>query len=135
MFRNIFSLDNNITYVRYIVASAGALLIDFGIFLLLIHSGVNALAAASLGYSAGILTHWLLSSRHVFNDRVEPSGLQRRRQKLLFVASALIGLAVTSAIVGAADKAKIDLRLAKIVAVAISFQLTYLLRNRFVFAA
>jgi putative flippase GtrA len=135
MFRNIFSLDNNITYVRYIVASAGALVIDFGIFLLLIHSGVNALAAASLGYSAGILTHWLLSSRHVFNDRVEPSGLQRRRQKLLFVASALIGLAVTSAIVGAADKAKIDLRLAKIVAVAISFQLTYLLRNRFVFAA
>jgi putative flippase GtrA len=135
MFRNIFSLDNNITYVRYIVASAGALVIDFGIFLLLIHSGVNALAAASLGYSAGILTHWLLSSRHVFNDRVEPSGLQRRRQKLLFVASALIGLAVTSAIVGAADKAKIDLRLAKIVAVAISFQLTYFLRNRFVFAA
>jgi small basic protein len=54
-------------------------------------------------------------------------------QKALFVGSALIGLALTMAVVGLGARLGLDPRLAKLVAVATSFVATWLLRNRIVF--
>lgn len=119
--------------VRYLGASAGALVVDMGSFLMLLALGAWSAPAAAAGYSLGILAHWLLSSRAVFNDTVAPRGLLRTRQKALFVASALIGLALTTGIVGLGDLAGIDPRLAKGVAIFASFTLTWLLRSRIVF--
>ena len=125
----------DIRLVRYLAASAGALAVDMGSFLALLALGALAAPAAAAGYSLGILAHWLLSSRAVFNDTVAPRGLPRTRQKALFVFSALAGLALTTAIVGLGDFAGVDPRLAKIAAIGASFTLTWLLRSRIVFRA
>jgi putative flippase GtrA len=119
--------------VRYLAASAGALAVDMGSFLALLALGAWSAPAAAAGYSLGILAHWLLSSRAVFNDTVAPRGLVRTRQKALFVVSALIGLGLTTAIVGLGDLAGLDPRIAKGGAIVASFALTWLLRSRIVF--
>ena len=121
-------------YLRYIVASAGALGVDMAVFLAAMALGVAPALAASLGYSAGIGAHWLLSSRAVFSGRLAAPGTARRQQQALFFGSAIAGLAVTTAIVGIGDALRLDPRLAKLAAIAVSFQLTYVLRRRFVFA-
>lgn len=119
--------------VRYVLASVGALAVDLGSFLALLALAVPAAAASACGYALGIVAHWLLSSRAVFADSVAEKGRERTRQKALFVGSALIGLALTTAIVGLADLAGLDPRLAKLAAIAVSFAVTWMLRNKVVF--
>ena len=119
--------------VRYGFASAAALAVDMGAFLLLLSMQMVAAPASALAYSLGIVTHWLLSSRAVFTDTVAERGPQRTRQKALFVGSALIGLALTTLIVGGGDMAGLDPRLAKLAAIAVSFTATWLLRSKVVF--
>ena len=118
---------------RYGFASVAALAVDMGSFLLLLSLQVAAAPASALGYSIGIVTHWLLSSRAVFADAVARRGPQRTRQKALFVGSALIGLVLTTVIVGAGDLAGLDPRLAKLAAIGVSFTVTWLLRSKVVF--
>lgn len=125
----------DVRLVRYILASVGALAIDMVSFLALLSLGVASALAAAIGYSLGIVAHWLLSSRAVFHDSVAGRGAQRTRQKALFVLSALLGLGLTTAIVGAGDWTGLDPRLAKLAAVICSFTLTYLLRKSVVFRA
>lgn len=119
--------------VRYLLASVGALAVDFGSFLGLMAMGVMAAPASAIGYSFGILAHWLMSSRAVFQDRVAASGTARSRQKALFVISALVGLALTTAIVGIGDWSGIDPRAAKLAAIGVSFFVTWLIRAKIVF--
>ena len=127
-------LLRKLTYFRYLIVSVSALVVDLGIFLLLLQSGVASMAASAIGYSVGILVHWYLSSRKVFHDRVSERGsAERTQQKAMFVISALLGLAVTTAIVGLGEWQGLDARIAKLVAIGISFQLTYLLRNVLIF--
>lgn len=121
--------------LRYLAASALSLGVDMGSFLLLLWLGLPAAAAAALGYSLGIAAHWIVSSRAVFAPGVAPRGPQRTRQKAMFVGSALVGLAVTTAIVGTGDVLGTDPRMAKLLAVAVSFTVTWLLREKFVFRA
>ena len=52
----------------------------------------------------------------------------------MFVVSAFVGLGITTAIVGLGSRQGLDPRIAKAVAIAVSFQATYLLRRRVVFA-
>ena len=125
----------DIRFVRYVLASVGALAVDVVSFLALLSFGAMAAPASAVGYSLGILAHWLMSSRAVFQDSVAESGLPRTRQKALFVISALVGLALTTAIVGAGDWSGIDPRIAKGVAIIISFLVTWLLRSKIVFRA
>ncbi len=122
-----------IVLLRYLLASVGALAVDMGSFLALLALGVMPVLASAAGYSLGIVAHWLLSSRAVFADSVSAERVQRTRQKALFVGSALIGLALTTIIVGAGTAAGIDSRLSKIVAIGASFSVTWLLRKRVVF--
>ena len=123
----------DVRLIRYIVASAIALGIDLGSFLIMLSLGTMAVAASAASYTLGILVHWLISSRKVFADTVAARGIERTKQKALFVVSALAGLALTPAIVGAADLAGLDPRLAKLFAVAASFALTWLLRSKVIF--
>ena len=119
--------------VRYLLASVGALAVDVGCFLALLSAGMWPASASAIGYCAGIVAHWLLSSRTVFADTVAARGLARTRQKAMFVVSALLGLALTSGIVWAADGAGIDPRAAKLVAIVVSFAATWLLRSKIIF--
>lgn len=125
-----------IRWINYLLASVLALGSDAGLFLLLLDAGLAAMAASAVGYCAGILVHWLVSSRLVFADGAAARGTgERHRQKMLFVGSALVGLAVTTAIVGTGTALGLDPRLAKLAAIVISFQTTYMLRRHIVFRA
>lgn len=121
-------------YVRYFMASAAALALDTSVFLLGLKAGIAPVVAAAAGYLAGLVIHWFLSSRAVFTGSLAERGAQRRQQQALFLGSALAGLAITMAIVGVGSALGLDPRLAKLAAIGISFQVTYLLRKKLVFA-
>lgn len=123
----------DLVFLRYLIASALALAVDMGAFLALLALGSPPILAAMSGYGLGIVTHWLLSSRTVFTQGVAAPGPERTRQKALFVGSALIGLALTTLIVGAASATGLDPRLGKALAICASFATTWLLRERIVF--
>lgn len=131
--KDLLNKIRDIRFVRYIGASVGALAMDVGSFLALMALGMLAAPASAIGYTMGILAHWLLSSRTVFQDSVAERGMARTKQKALFVVSALVGLGLTTAIVGGADMAGLDPRFAKLVAIVISFAATWLLRSHIVF--
>jgi putative flippase GtrA len=123
----------DVRFLRYLLASVGALAVDMGSFLALLALGAWPAGASAASYSLGILAHWLLSSRTVFADTVAARGAGRNRQTALFVVSALAGLALTTAIVWLGDSAGMDPRLAKLAAIGASFVLTWVLRVRVVF--
>lgn len=123
----------DLVFLRYLAASALALGIDLGTFLALLSLGLEAAIAAAVGYTLGIVAHWVVSSRVVFADGVAQRGPERNRQKALFIGSALAGLALTTAIVGLGTRMGLDPRLAKLAAIVASFMLTWLLRERVVF--
>ena len=123
----------DIRFVRYVCASVGALAVDVGSFLALLALGMAAVPASAIGYSLGIFAHWMMSSRAVFQDKVAADGIARTRQKALFVISALLGLALTTGIVGLGDLSGVDPRIAKGFAIIISFVATWLIRSRIVF--
>lgn len=125
----------DVMLIRYLLASVLALAVDVGSFLILLQAGIGAAPASALGYSIGIVAHWLLSSRTVFVSGVVTQGPGRTRQKVLFVMSALLGLALTTGIVGLVSSGGADPRLAKLIAIAVSFAATWLLRERVVFRA
>jgi putative flippase GtrA len=115
---------------RYLAVSGIALGVDMAAFMVLL--GLGAALASALAYMLGVGVHWFLSSRAVFN--AAPRGPARMRQKGLFLGSALLGLGVTTGIVGALAAMGADPRMAKIAAIAASFAATYWLRARIVFA-
>ncbi|MGF7169945.1 putative flippase GtrA [Sphingobium xanthum] len=121
-------------YVRYGIASAVALGSDMGLFLLFMSAGLDPAPASALGYSVGILVHWLISSRLVFAEGAAPKGPERTRQKALFVGSAIIGLAITTGIVALGSFLGLVPVASKLIAIAVSFQTTYILRKTIVFA-
>ncbi len=129
----LISRLTDIRLVRYLLASIGALAVDVGAFLALLSLGVWATGASAVGYCLGIAAHWLMSSRAVFIGNVAAPGAARTRQKTMFVISALVGLGLTTAIVWAGDTSGFDPRLAKLLAIAVSFIATWLLRSRVVF--
>lgn len=128
------SFFRRLTFIRYGIVSVGALAVDLGIFLALLQSGMLSALAAALGYAVGIFAHWMLSSRKVFQDRVSDRGTRERtQQKAMFVVSALLGLVLTMAVVGAGEMLGVDPRIAKVFAIGLSFVLTYMLRNVVIF--
>jgi len=121
-------------YVRYIGASAVSLGVDFAIFMVALSVGVPPALAAACGYIVGIVCHWLISSRMVFVGHVAEDSASRRNQQALFVLSALVGLGITTGIVGIGSRYGLDPRVAKGIAIVVSFQATYLIRKKLVFA-
>ena len=138
MTQALFSLVSKLSdvrLVRYGLASVGALAVDVGSFLAFMEAGLHPTPASAMGYSLGILAHWLMSSRAVFQDSVAEGGFARTRQKALFVISALVGLGLTTLIVTLGDWAGAHPLISKLVAIVISFTATWLLRSRIVFRA
>lgn len=123
----------DVRFIRYVLASVGALAVDMGCFLALLSAGMWAPGASAIAYCAGIVAHWLMSSRAVFVGSVAERGIERTRQKALFVISALVGLALTTGIVWAGEIGGVDPRIAKLVAIVVSFAATWLLRSKVVF--
>ena len=119
--------------VRYSLASVVALLFDVAALYTLLQMGAPSVGASALAYGGGILVHWLISSRQVFSDRVAESGLERSKQKTLFVASAIVGLFVTSLVMTVGDFLSAPVMLAKALAVAASFTVTWALRAKMIF--
>jgi putative flippase GtrA len=121
-------------YIRYVGASAVSLGVDFAVFMAALSVGVPPALAAACGYIVGIVCHWLISSRMVFVGQVAEDSASRRHQQALFVLSALVGLGITTAIVGVGSRYGLDPRIAKGIAIVVSFQATYVIRKKFVFA-
>ena len=121
-------------YFRYVGASAVSLGVDFAIFMAALSVGVPPAAAAACGYIIGIVCHWLISSRMVFVGHVAEEAASRRQQQALFVVSALVGLGITTGIVGIGSRYGLDPRIAKGIAIVVSFQATYVIRKKVVFA-
>lgn len=120
---------------RYALASVAALGVDIACFLLLLEGGAQPMAASAIGYSLGIIIHWLLSTRFVFAGAMDSAGLERVRQKGLFVATALLGLAITTLLVGGGHSLGLDPRAAKGAAIVVSFLATYGARRATIFRA
>ncbi len=134
MINRVTALLWRATYLRYLAASVVALGTDLALFIALGTTGMPIAPLSALSYSAGILAHWLISSRLVFAGELRDVGIDRARQQALFLLSAFVGLLITVAIVSLAVQLGLDARLAKLVAIAASFQATYLLRAKIVFA-
>ena len=132
--QRLFARLHRVTYLRYVGASGIALAADMGLFLLLLGGQWHAAAASAVSYCAGIAVHWVISTRLVFAAGAQTRGLERARQKALFLGSALAGLGITVGIVWAGDALGLDPRFAKLAAIAVSFQTTYVLRKSIVFA-
>ena len=121
-------------YLRYVGASAASLGVDFALFMAAMAVGVPPALAAAFGYIVGIACHWLLSSKLVFIGQVALDSSGRRQQQALFVLSALVGLGITTGIVGLGSRYGLDPRIAKGIAIVVSFQATYVIRKKVVFA-
>lgn len=122
-----------IVFSKYLIVSVIALAADMGLFFQLIAMKATPAAASAIAYLVGIVVHWLLSSRMVFTGRVFRTKGARAAQQAQFVMSALVGLAITTGIVVVGSYLGLDPRLAKLVAVGVSFLTVWHLRNRYVF--
>ena len=132
---SILTKLRDVRFLRYVLASVGALAVDVGSYLGFMEAGLHPTPASAMGYSLGILAHWLLSSRAVFQDSVAEGGMERNKQKALFVVSALVGLALTAAIVEVGEWGGAHPLISKGIAIIVSFIATWLLRSKIVFRA
>ena len=123
-------------YIGYAGASVIALGVDVVTFLLVLSLSAPPAPSAALGYASGILVHWLITSRLVFADRTGAVGTSRRNlQGVAFAASALLGLFLTWGVVAFAVTLGVPAVVGKALAIVVSFQAVWIVRNRLVFAA
>lgn len=119
---------------RYSAVSVLALAVDFGVYVGLCRWAVNAPVAGIVGYAAGMLAHYILSSSFVFDVTNSQKSAQRRLAE--FAASGLFGLVLTGAVIATlTEYFAAPAIAAKAVAVALSFLAVFLLRRWIVFAA
>ena len=119
--------------LRYLAVSAVALGCDVAVYASLIGSGTGATAAGAAGYAIGLIVHYVLSARWVFPDAERT----RRTAPTLakFVATGLVGLATTAAIIDVLTHNHIaGAFTAKAAAVATAYVAVFLLRRTYVFA-
>ncbi|MBK8374303.1 GtrA family protein [Sphingorhabdus sp.] len=126
------TLWERFTFTRYLGASVVALGFDTSCFWLLVVAGMDATLASGIGYSLGIIIHWLVSANIVFPGKTR-EGAALLLQRALFAGSALMGLAITVAIVALMSAAGFHAIAAKGVAVGVSFFAVYAARKWGVF--
>ncbi len=119
---------------RYMFVSVAALLLDLSVFLMTTRLEILRPALAGvIGYTLGLLCHYVLSTRFVFD--VAASLKTRRRLFAEFVASGVLGLIVTWAIIHTATEwFGVGPFAAKAIAVVVSFCAVFQLRRAVVFA-
>jgi len=118
---------------RYLAAGVIALCADTAFLMALVRVGVSPTWAAAAGFTLGIAVNWLVASRLMFADGIAAPGPERRRQLVIFVATAMVGMALTMAIVGGGAAMGISVHGAKLIAVGVSFVVTTGMRHVLVF--
>ncbi|EPR16981.1 polysaccharide biosynthesis protein GtrA [Sphingobium indicum IP26] len=118
------------TFTRYLLASICALSADFALFMLLHRLGASPALAALGGYSGGLVLHWMISTQFVFEMRQPPT----HGQRIAFILSALIGMAITMGLVGGLSGLGLPPAVAKLAAVPVSFLSVYAIRKYGIFA-
>ena len=120
---------------RYTLVSALALGLDAAVLLALVHgAGLRASIAGLIGYAAGLVLHFALSTRFVF--KASAAAKSRARLFAEFAATGVVGLAITGGVLWlASDVAGVPAIVAKAAAVAISFATVFALRRTVVFRA
>ena len=117
----------------YTIVSAVALAVDVAVFTVLTRGGMRAAVAGMVGYGAGLILHYMLSVRFVFETQGSSKSVLRRFAE--FVLSGLIGVVITWAIILAATEfAHLPALVGKVAAVGTSFIIVFLLRRGIVFA-
>ena len=117
---------------RYLLASVVSLAFDVALFLVLVAFAVEAGLASAVGYSAGIVVHWLISASFVFPGKAR-AGAGLMLQRAGFAGTAVLGLAITVGIVSWLSELGVAPVAAKGVAVAVSFFAVYFARKHGVF--
>lgn len=125
------TLLSRFTFSRYLLASICALCADMLLFLALLRLNLHPAVAGFVGYSVGLLLHWMISVRFVFvSGRRATHG-----QRIGFILSALIGLGITTSVISCLTAAGLAPAIAKLMAVPVSFLSVYAIRKYGVFAA
>jgi putative flippase GtrA len=116
----------------YTVVSALALGLDLVVFTALTRGGLRAALAGIIGYAVGLVLHYILSSRFVFDTTGSTkSGLRRFAE---FVVSGGVGILITWAIIAfSTEVLHVPALIGKILAVGTSFIVVFLLRRGIVF--
>jgi GtrA-like protein len=116
----------------YTIVSIVALGIDLVVFNGLLLGHARASMAGVVGYLSGLVVHYVLSCRYVF---VAAAGKSDVRRFVEFAVSGGVGLAITWAVIhGMTEIAQLPALVAKVVAVATSFVVVFMLRRSVVFA-
>ncbi len=119
--------------VRYALVSGLALTVDFAVFLVLNGTFGHPTISGVIGYGAGIVLHYFLSRRFVFDGERSPKAAHRLF--IEFVGSGMVGLLATAAVIAAATGfLGLAPVAAKLLAAAASFVLVFLIRRTVVFA-
>jgi putative flippase GtrA len=116
---------------RYGIVSALALTLDFGVFLAFNHMLSHPTLAGMIGYSTGIILHFFLSRRFVFDAATAKAV---HRVFIEFLGSGLVGLVVTAGVIAIATSAfGLEPIAAKALAVGTSFVGVFIIRRFIVF--
>ena len=118
---------------RYSAASALALALDFTVYLAFTGFGMSPPLAGVIGYAGGMILHYLLSTRFVFDARATDKVHARLFGE--FALSGLAGMGITALVIalatGAAGLAALP---AKVLAAGSSFLVVFAVRRAVVFA-
>ncbi|MEM8975352.1 MAG: GtrA family protein [Pseudomonadota bacterium] len=121
-------------FLKYIAVSASALVVDVLTYGILIWAALTGAAlAGAIGFSAGIITNYILAVNFVFDP-----GQTNKSNRQLFVEYATtggVGIALTTSIIWVTvDGLGLHPALAKCLAVGPTFIVVYLIRAGVVFA-
>jgi putative flippase GtrA len=117
---------------RYAIVSTLALVVDFTVFMVFNAVFGLPVLAGVVGYSCGIVLHYFLSRNFVFNAMRSPKSAHRLFTE--FVASGLIGLALTALVIAVATgPLGLSPIVGKILAAGASFIGVFLIRRTIVF--
>jgi putative flippase GtrA len=127
--------DRVLQFIRYASTSGVALAADMGVFVALTATALAAsVTAAAIGYLTGAVLHYVLSVRFVYD--AQGTGKSHRRLLTEFLATGLLGLALTAAIVWTATEiVGLAPIVGKALAVLVTFVSVYAARTALVFAA
>lgn len=128
--RPFHALIARLMFARYLLASLCALAGDMALFLAFDALGVAPMLATAGGYVGGLMLHWMLSIRFVFDTGTGPTHAQRAG----FIASALVGMGITVLTVGGLAALGITPALARLAAVPVGFLSVYAIRKYGIFA-